>query len=259
MSIISLIHPGSGCGDQLFSYIATRSLAEQKGYAFSVVGKENFKGSSFIDLDWGEPTNLKYTEEFPARKLIITEPHTLYEPKVNYYDPEFNFIEDGTVIDGCTLQDERYWDIGNVQKWLNVKWLEIPPDVCVINFRGGEFTMFPDLFLTQDYWDEAIGQMLRVNPNMKFEIHTDDPESARGMFWSREFHPDVIHDISINWRSLRHAKYAILSNSAFGIIPRLLKQHEDQNAITISPRYHARRNTKEWSMPSNFYESFLYL
>lgn len=253
--IVGKIHKGSGLGDSLFSYIATRSLAEEKGYEFGFVGKENFKGSFFVDLDWGKPTNLQYVEEFPARKLIITEPHVLYEPKVNYYDPEFNFIEDGTVIDGCTLQDERYWSIRNVQRWLNVEWLEMSTDICVINFRGGEFTSFPELFLTEDYWHDAIQMMLKINPDMKFEVHTDDPVTAQQFFPNYK----IIQDIGINWRSLRYAQYAILANSAFGIIPRLLKQHEYTDAVTISPRYHARRNIKVWALPQNFYKSFLYI
>lgn len=256
MAIIGKIHKGSGLGDSLFSYISTRSLALRKGYEFGFVGKENFKGSFFMNLDWGKPVELKYHIEYPAGKLKVDDEHILYEPKVNYYDPEFNFIEDGTVIDGCTLQDERYWDIKDVLKWLNVEWLEMPTNICVINFRGGEFYAFENLGLPKEYFEEAIKIIKNIDSSIKFQVHTDDPIKAREFFGGK--YP-IIQDMPLNWRSLRYAKYSILSNSAFGIIPRLLKQYEDTSAVTISPRYHARRNIKEWSMPSNFYKSFLYL
>src|SRR3990167_1649010 len=135
--LVGKIHRGSGLGDSLFSYIATRSLALEKGYDFGFVGQENFKGSFFTDLDWGNLVDLKYHVEYPAGKIIVDDPHNLYEPKVTYYDPEFHFIEDGTVIDGCTLQDERYWDIEKVREWILTEPLKMPDDLCVINFRCG--------------------------------------------------------------------------------------------------------------------------
>jgi hypothetical protein len=258
--LVGKIHKGSGLGDSLFSYITTRSLALDKGYDFGFVGIENFKGS-FMDLDWGKPVDLKYHIEYPAGKLIVDDEHTLYEPKVNYYDPEFNFIEDGTVIDGCTLQDERYFEqkMEEINKWFQVKPI-LPHEfryenVCAINFRGGEFALFPDLFLTKDYWDEAIERMKAINPEMQFEVHTDDETLAKQFF--PEF--KIFHEIGTNWRSLRFAKYAIISNSAFAIIPRLLQHYNEVGSITIAPRYWARHNTKEWHLPQNYYKQFTYI
>ena len=45
--IIGIIHPGSGLGDSLFSYIATRVRAADLGVDFGFVGKEFFKGYDF--------------------------------------------------------------------------------------------------------------------------------------------------------------------------------------------------------------------
>jgi len=126
----------------------------------------------------------------------------------------------------------------------------MPDDVCVIGFRGGEFAVYPDLFLEPEYWDEAITKMKETNPNMKFEVHTDDPVLAQQCF--PEF--KVIHDIGINWRSMRYAKYAIIANSSFFILPRWLNK-----GLTIAPRYWGRHNTKVWSLPQNYYKRFKYI
>jgi len=250
MAIITKIHQGSGLGNSLHSYLMSRILAFDKGFAFSVLGKENFKGKSFLDLDWGEPCNLNYHIEYPSGKLIVDGEHKLFEEKTNYYNPEINFVEDGTVIDGY-WQSEQYFGhrLKEIDEWLKVEPIDIPDDVCVIGFRGGEFAVFPELFLTKDYWIEAIDFFLSKGIS-KFEVHTDDEVLAK------QFFPDfkVIHDIGINWRSMRYARHAIIANSSFYILPRLLN-----GGVTVAPRYWARRNIKEWSMPQNYYKKFTYI
>lgn len=255
--LIGKIHPGSGLGDQLFSYITTRAIALDKGYDFGFVGKEFFKGT-FTNLDWGKEADIyEYHIEYPSGKLIIDDSIApLFEITAPYFDPEFNFIEDGTVIDGCYAQDERYWGhrLNEIREWLKVEPLEMPDDLCVINFRGGEFATVPELFLPKDYWNEAINKVRSEwgYPEMQFEVHTDDATLAK------EFFPDypIIKDISLNWRAVRYAKHLILSNSAFGILPALLNENVKE---IIAPRYWARRNIKQWSMPSNYYKKFLYI
>jgi hypothetical protein len=239
-------------GNNLHRYIAMRCLALDKGYDFSVVAPENFKGKDFMNLEVGD-TRIPYRTAYHAGRVWVDEDFgmPLWEEKTNYYNPEVNFIEDNTIIDG-EFQDERYWQHHEkeVDEWLKVEPIEISDDVCIINFRGGEYNLFPDLFLSTDYWIEGIKMMLEINLNMKFEVHTDDEVLARRYF------PDfkVIHDIGINWRSMRYAKYAIIANSSFCIFPRWLR-----NGVTIAPRYWARHNTKEWSMPQNYYSRFQYI
>jgi len=270
--IIGKIHPGSGLGDQLFTYITTRTIALDKGYDFGFVGKEFFKGKDFMELDWGIDTDLKYHIEQPAGKLQITNAdpqprywwNKLWEAPA-YYDPEVNFIEDGTVIDATSAQDERYWRhrLDEIREWLKVEDLSTPDDLCVINFRGGEFTVFPDLFLTQEYWNKAIAEMRKINSSMQFEVHTDDPITAKTFFpdfniWDNQMitADKYYTHTGFNWRNIRYAKYLILTNSAFGIMPALLNE---KVKIVIAPRYWARRNIKQWSMPSNYYKKFIYI
>lgn len=259
--IAGIFHSGSGLGNQLHRYIATRVLATDKGAPFSMVASENFKGSSFMSLDMGKKLDIPYHTESPSGKVIgLPEEVSLsmgyWEEKTPYYNPEFSFIEDNTIIDG-EFQDERYFEhrIDEVNEWLKVKPLNTHDNICYIGFRGGEYALFPELFLPKEYWQEAMSIMKKLMPWISFEVHTDDPELAEQFFPGCK----CIHDIGKNWRMLRYAKYSIIANSSFYIFPRLLKHHDNQNAITIAPRFWARRNTREWSMPQNFYKKFSYI
>ncbi len=253
--IIGKFFNGSGLGNMLHRYVATRVLALDKGYDWEMVyiddgaGKEfGFKGDSFMSVNYRIYPEL---DKFPTMKTWHEKKITENGVDIRSYDPEFNFIEDDTIIDG-EFQDERYWEHREkeVDEWLKVEPLDMPDDLCVIGFRGGEFSIYPDLFLTKEYWDEGIKMMREINPNMRFQVHTDDKPLAQQFF--PEF--EVIHDIGINWRSMRYAKHAIISNSSFFILPRWLNK-----GLTIAPRYWGRRNTKVWSLLQNYYKRFLYI
>lgn len=254
--IRGIFHKGSGLGNQLHRYVATRVLALDRGYEWGMVAPELFKGSSFMNLDTGKENNYPYHIEEPNGKVVVDMPGPdaylpLWEEKTDYYNPEFNFIENFSIIDG-EFQDERYWEHREkeVNEWLKVEPIDVPDDVCVIGFRGGEFSVFPDLFLTKEYWNKAILEIMMIDRQTTFEVHTDDPVLAKQFFPNYK----VIHDIGINWRSMRCAKYAIIANSSFYILPRWLR-----NGITIAPRYWARHNTKVWNMPQNYYKRFTYI
>ena len=243
--ICGILHTGSGLGNMLHRIVATKVLALDKGYEWGMINTQNFKGSSFMNLDLKEFAPRNVPNYFNEKKVVENG------VDIRGYDPDFNFIEDGTIIDG-EFQDERYFGhrMKEVDEWLKVEPLDIPDDICVIGFRGGEFSVFPDLFLTPEYWQEGVDMMRKINPNMKFEIHTDDEALAK------QFFPDfkVIHDIELNWRAMRYAKYAIIANSSFYIFPRWLN-----GGMTIAPRYWARHNTKVWALPQNYYKKFTYI
>jgi hypothetical protein len=252
--IAGLFNQGSGLGNQLHRYVATRVLAADKGYDWAMMyvpdgsGKPvGFKGESFMQIEQRQTNGHTFNDTFQERRVV----HDGID--IRPYDPEFNFIKDDTVIEG-EFQDERYWNhrIDDVREWLKVEPLEMPDDLCVIGFRGGEYLMFGDLFLTEDYWREGIRIMQEINPNMRFEVHTDDPTLAQRCF------PDtkVIHNIGLNWRSVRYAKYMIIANSSFYILPALL--NEDAKVI-IAPRYWARRGKKIWATAQNYYRRFRYI
>lgn len=248
--IAGIFHQGSGLGNQLHRYVMTRVLAEDNGYTFGMKDQHLFKGSSFMKLNMGK----EYNNAAPAR-YVFAEKEVRDERGVDIrgYDPEVNFISDSTLIDG-EFQDERYFGhrLNDIREWLKVEPLEMDDDLCVLGFRGGEFSVFPDLFLTQQYWFQAINIMLQKNPDMRFEVHTDDPMLAQELFPNFR----VIHDIGLNWRSVRYAKHLIIANSSFYIFPSLLNEEVD---MVIAPRYWARRNTGVWALPQNYYKKFTYI
>lgn len=254
--IIGILHKGSGLGDQLFSYIATRVRAADLGVDFGFVGKEFFKGASFMKLDWGRADfPHSYEIEEPSGKLVLRTPFPGPLLKLNkpYYDPEFNFIPDGSIIDGYGAQDIRYFEhrLDEVREWLKVEPLDMPDDLCVLNIRGTEYRTVKELFLPKSYWDKCIEKMKKVNSNMKFVIHTEDLALAHD--WFPEY--QAIHSLELNWKNVRFAKYLVLSNSAFGVIPALIGSAK----TILSPRYWAGYNTRVWNRPNNFYKRFTYI
>ena len=244
--IQGFIHAGSGVGNQLFRYITTRVVALDKGLDFGFQGVENSKVDTFMHLDYGvQPGGI--LRHFEEKKVVENG------VDIRGYDPEINFIEDNTSIDG-EFQDERYWKhrLGMIKKWLQVKPIDMPEDVCVVGFRGGEYVGVSDLFLPMDYWYTAIEIIQKENPDMKFEVHTDDVETAKRFF---PLFP-IVHNVGVNWRSVRFAKYLIISNSSFFILPAILNENVKK---VIAPRYWARRNTGVWALPQNFYSRFYYI
>lgn len=284
--IAGIFHQGSGIGNQLHRYVATRVRAIDLGVDWAMIynpdgsGKETgFKGQSFMDIGkWDKglkKTIVKFDITQNPLSGLPSEPEIEYgfwqekcvrdefKNDIRSYDPDFNFVEDNTIIDG-EFQDPRYFEhrMKEVNEWLKVEPVEVPDDVCVIGFRGGEFSLYPDLFLSEDYWVEAFRKMRQVNPLMVFEVHTDDMALAREFFSKfsdvQSTFP-VVHNPAINWRSTRYAKYAIVPNSSFYILPRLLAHDTIPGAVTIAPRYWGRRNTKVWSLPQNYHKQFTHI
>lgn len=250
--ITGIFHKGSGLGDQLMRYITVRTLAENKHLFWGMCGVENFKGHSLMKLDFGldpTPQEMKRYSRFLEKDIRDSN-----GVDIRSYDPEINFIEDGTILDGC-FEDEKYWghNLDNIREWLKVEPLDIPDDVCVIGFRGGEYYTDKDLGLPQEYWDKAVAIMEQKYPDIRFQVHTDDLNLARQFFSDFE----CIQDIDINWRSVRYAKHLIIANSAFYIMPALLGEAKE----IITPRYWARRNTKTWARPACYYSDkrFIYI
>lgn len=257
--IAGIFHEGSGLGDQLFRYITVRSLAEKLDYKWGMVGERHFKGADFMNIDYGDTPVV-----FRDNPHSFTEKNTTVNGiDVRSYDPEINFVLDNTLIDG-SFEDDKYWryNIDNVSEWLKVAPMDVPDTTCAIGFRGGEYAGIPELFLGKDYFLNAIKS---IGSNVRYEVHTDDSELARKMFPNYDIveNPRISHskhaNMGFNWRTMRYAKYAIIPNSAFFILPRLLKHHEDPTAVTIAPRYWARHNTRVWARPACYYPEFTYI
>jgi hypothetical protein len=245
--IIGKFHEGSGLGNQLHRYVMTRVLALDKGYDFGIINPHLFKGASFMNLDMGKKVTDKTWWSFEEKKVVENG------VDIRGYDPEINFVEDDTIIDG-EFQDERYFGhrMKEINEWLHVKPLEMSDGVCIIGFRGGEYQYFPDLFLSREYWDKAIALMRKTYPHIEFEVVTDDPRTASVFFPNLP----ITHEISDDWRKVRYAKHLIIANSSFFILPALL--NEDVKEV-IAPFAWARHNIGVWALPQNYYKKFTYI
>jgi hypothetical protein len=245
--IAGVFHPGSGVGNQLHRYVMTRVLAADKGLEFGMINTENFKGASFMNLDMGVPVH-DLLQEFEEKKIVNEQ-----GADIRGYDWEGILnVKDFTLIDG-EFQGEKYFEhhMDEIREWLKVPRLNTPDDLCVIGFRGGEYRGVRDLYLPLVYWETAIYLMETKYPGIRFEVHTDDVETAKNFF--PDF--DCVHDVALNWRSVRYAKHLIIANSSFYILPALLGKAEE----IIAPNFWAGYNVGYWKLPQNEYKRFQYI
>jgi hypothetical protein len=248
--IAGIFHKGSGLGNQLFRYVFVRSLAQDKGLDFGMQNPENFLGLSFIKINIGAPVE-KLTHVYNEPKINLANSLT----DIRTYDFEgVSKIKDNTLIDG-EFQGEKYFihRKDEIRHWLKIKEVKLPENLCIINFRGGEYVGGQDLFLAQEYWDKAILNMQKINPDMQFRVVTDDVKTAKKFFPKYE----ISHNIVSDYVSIQCANYLILSNSSFALMPAWLNQN---TKLVIAPMYWARHNVSDgyWSCGYNIVNGWMY-
>ena len=247
--LIGIFHSGSGLGNQLARYVMTRVKALDTGVDFGMACPENFKGQSFMKLDMGQPIPFKTHTEMPAGKVVVECDWPLYQE--DPFNPDYFFkVKDNTILDG-EFQGEHYFEHRRkeIDEWLKVEPLDMPDDLCIIGFRGGEYK-YTNWFLPQSYWDNAMHIM--ADKGVKhFRVVTDDPETASRFFPGVE----ITHEIGMDWRQVRYAKNLIIANSSFYILPAWL----NKKAHVIAPLHWAGYNKGEWHLKQNHYEQFQYI
>lgn len=251
--LVTPFFSGQGLGNQLHNYVTIKTLALDRGLDFGVQFPSRFKGEHFMPLDMGNSTEegLYLTEgEQPA--LYPKGITNWYKETSSDYDYKLQFVPDNTIVHG-NLQGELYFEHrrDEIKEWLEVEPITISEDVCVINFRGGEYKYVPDFFLPREYWQRAIDIMRYIKPNMRFEVHTDDLDEAKRFF------PDfpVISAMGVNWRSIRYAQYLIISNSSFAWLPAWLGDAK----LIIAPEHWGRHNRGYWHLEQNKTKRFMYI
>ena len=268
--LVTEFYKGQGLGNQLFCYITTRTIAKDKGYAFGMMHPERFKGADFFELDFGNKViGGKGPEGGPATKLPDGIKYYYNERKmlhpengadIRIYDKDLVNVLDDTKIDGL-MQDEKYFEHrkDGIRQWLKVKEEYECHDysddnICVINFRGGEYARHSDFFLKPEYWADAVKNMLGINKNFRFIVITDDVYTAKKFFPNYDvFHFNIAKDYVI----LKNAKYLILSNSTFAWFPAWLNK---DLKFCIAPKYWARHNISDgyWSLSYNITKGWMY-
>ena len=256
---------GQGLGNRLFVYITARALAADRGAVFGTAGREHLR-ADHLDLDLGEEiTDVSAYARYDEAEERIYLKNSVHDMVHGCYvagaDPALFSVADGTLIYG-NLQAEAYFEAhrDELAGWLKVRPQYISEeytadDLCILNVRGGEYADDGALFLREKYWRSAMTQMRRERPDMRFMVVTDDIAAAQRIL------PDVpAHHFSPekDYVTVHMARYLILSNSSFGVLPAMTGPHVKK---VIAPRYWARHNVSDgyWASAQNIYTGFDYL
>jgi len=269
--IVTEIYNGQGLGNQLACYVTTRVVAKDKGYDFGIKHPEKFKCLDFMNLDFGLPVvgGTIPMEGQPPITLPDGIRHYFRErdtrhpngSDIRIDDPLLNVIQDNTKLDGV-LQSENQiiHRKEDIRQWLKIKedkecYDYASDDICVLNFRGGEYASVSDFHLPKTYWSHSIDRMRLINPNFRFVVITDDVERASQYFPDFEVHHfDIAKDFSI----IKNAHYLILSNSSFPYFATLLNENVK---YILAPKYWGRYNISDgyWHCGYNIFRDHNYL
>jgi hypothetical protein len=265
-------------GNHISQYITTRCIAEKLGYDWGInptPSHDYYNGNNQMDfmvIDFGNQ-NIQGIE------------YEYHETWINYYGTNickfehiiYN-IKDNTILlghngaKGGVYQSESYFldRREDIFKWMKIKPenkieydnilsdmnIILDNNLCVINFRGGEYKTINDLICRREYWRDSINHMLTINPNIKFICITDDPECAK---YYMPFDIQCIHiSIGFDYYCINQAKYIILSNSSFGLWAAWLNQNVNK---IIAPKYWSQHNTSNgyWGIGDQYYYCFEYM
>ncbi|MBQ9512381.1 MAG: glycosyl transferase [Lachnospiraceae bacterium] len=264
---------GQGLGNQLFVYVTARAIALERGCVFGTAGREHFannihsnKGMYFMDVDLGEeitPEMAKTMRRFDdddTRLYLGNSRHDMtHGAYISGANPDIHKVADNTLLYG-NLQDESYFAKykEEIKQWLHVKedfdsYEYTRDNLCIINMRGGEYTSQPELYLDRRYFLHAIANMKKIRPDMEFMIVTEDEEAAKKVLPEYECHH---FDMGKDYVTVKNARYLILSNSSFAILPVITSETLQ---YAIAPKYWARHNVSDgyWASEQNIY-SFLH-
>lgn len=278
--ITTEFYKGQGLGNQLWAYAILRTLALKKGYSYGVQSPESFKGKGFLDLNFGKKVlgvksnNPNYRRPLGIDNVYLESRIIDKFSKSNITPFDINLLEvsDKTKIEGY-FQSENYMI---EYKSLITEWFSHPSppkvseNLCVINFRGGEYFAHNKLMLKPDYYYEAIKHMLKIRSDMNFQIVTDDPKLAHSYFsdipiFSRSALVENIDKssnvdlakVSDDFGILQMAPYLILSNSSFSWWGAWTNKKVKS---VIAPKYWALHNTSQghWSLGDSLTRGWLW-
>ena len=269
--LVTELYDGQGFGNQLWCYVVTRVLALDKGFEFGIQNHQRFKGSDFLQPDFGLQVNggsgpaggppevLPNTVKHYYSERDIRHPANEFD--VRTYDSGLLDVLDDTKIDGV-LQSEDYISHrkSEIAQWLKYSIIELDinfhdENICVINFRGGEYKRNPNVFLRRRYWRDSVAHMCTINPSMEFVVITDDVDLARKFFPKFRIRH---YGIAGDYQAINCAKYVILSNSSFGFFPAWLSTRLE---VCIAPKYWWAHNTSDgfWACSYNITRDWLYM
>jgi hypothetical protein len=273
-------------GNHMWYYTICRLVAEKKNYEWGINPKpthDYYNGMNqfyFMDVDFGKEVKVigknqrglnKY-EGIPNEYYDNHKEHNFNGDSclINFYDEKVWDIEDNTMVHLISQSEEYLLDRRNdILNWFSLKPeyktsyeekllelnIKLDENLCVINFRGGEYKNVLNLIPRRKYWQDSINYMLKMNPNMKFIIVTDDPPCAKDFIGDFQcFHFDIGFDFFL----VNQAKYLILPNSSFSWWAAWLNT---SSKLTIAPLFWGRHNVSNgyWSLGDSYTKYFSYM
>lgn len=271
--ILTEMYHGQGLGNQLFCYITTRTIAADRGVEFGLKGLENLgdrryndKGLYFMDLYLGEEIDdskiVNYYKEKETRLITDASHHdSTIGCDIRLLDQQLPNVPDNCKVDGIMQSEDYFYHRKEeIKQWLKLKpehdcYDYSADDICVINFR--DYAGNNELFLPREYWVNSILHMLKINPEMRFLVITENPAVAAEML--PELKDNIYHfDVGKDYSIIKNAKWLILSNSSFAFFPAWTS---DTARMIIAPKYWARHNVSNgfWSCGYNLYRDWFYM
>jgi len=267
-------------GNHMWQYAVCRTIAEELGYEWGINPSpthDYHNGANqmdFMDVDFGKPI-VGITQDYHEPWKFIQHVDRV---NIRMFDKSLYEIEDNTRLigdkgaEGGIYQSEDYIidRKDDIRQWFkineNVKidfeatlmslGITLDDNLCVINFRGGEYKSIPNVILRKKYWSDAINIMLENNPKMKFILISDDPQYAKSFM---PFDIPAYHlSIGFDYYVVNQAKWLIISNSSFGWFPAWLNENVNQ---IIAPKYWARHNVSDgyWATGDSYTRGFSHM
>ena len=267
-------------GNHMWQYAVCRTIAEELGYEWginSTPSHDYFNGANqmdFMNVDFGIEVNgiiNEYHEPWRTYNHVDNVNITMLNPTLYKIDDNTILLGDNGAKGGIYQSEEyikhRKEDIKiwfkinedkkkNYNNKLNELGIVLDDNTCVINFRGGEYRGIPNVLLRREYWRDSVNEMLRLNPNMKFVVVTDDPATASHFM---PFTMECIHvNVGFDYYCVNQAKWLIISNSTFGWWCAWLNENCKK---IIAPKYWARHNVSDgyWATGDAYTSCFDYM
>ena len=241
-------------GNHMWQYAVCRTLAEKNNYEFHI--PRTFLGSELFNCSLGTEADLtrqQYVDCYQNNSYMA-----------QFYNPNIVHIQDFTKLVGF-FQAERYISENkkNIQEWFTLKQpnnklineLNLLGDVCVINYRGGDYKEIPDVYLGLDYWRSSVEEISKLNNEIKFIVITDDVLAASEVFPNFPVHHFCVAD---DFFVISHAKYLIIANSTFSWWGAWLNKN---SKMIIAPKYWMRHNKSNgwWAPGESITKGFNYM
>jgi hypothetical protein len=268
-------------GNHMWQYAVCRAIAEKLGYSWGIDSSpthdyNNGKNQMyFMDVDFGLPIE-GITQDFHEEWQFYQGEYehvfvTMLDKKVYEIQDNTRMIGHNGAFGGIYQCEDYIIDRKeDVKKWFKINenhsnnyneklkelGIVLDDDLCIINFRGGEYRTLSNVILRKEYWKDSINHMLSLNNNMKFLIVTDDIECAKTFM---PFDIQAIHiDIGFDFYVVNQAKWLIISNSTFSWWAAWLN---DKAKKILAPKYFISHNLSDgyWSVGEIYTRCFDYI